>query len=188
MLVPYEDPDRSADERVRDLIARMTLAEKTELLCHAPIAATPDGGFVEESVGMMPTAPTTETLRDRHLRCFTLMTPVAAGPLARWHNRLQDLAARTRLGIPVLISSDPASFGQRQPAHRGRRRRLLALAGAARLRRDPRRGAGARVRPRHPRRVHRGRDQGYPARRFEQHVDHSPPCPPWSGSSSTGPP
>ncbi|WP_240323387.1 MULTISPECIES: glycoside hydrolase family 3 protein [Amycolatopsis] len=115
MLVPYKDPDRPVEERVRDLIGRMTLAEKTGLLCHAPVAVTPDGGFVEESAGIMPTAPTTESVRDKHLRCLTLMAPVAAGPLARWHNRLQDLAARSRLGIPVLISSDPRHSANDNP-------------------------------------------------------------------------
>ncbi|MBU4464623.1 MAG: glycoside hydrolase family 3 C-terminal domain-containing protein, partial [Actinobacteria bacterium] len=31
----------------------------------------------------------------------------SAGAMARWHNALQELAASTRLGIPVTISTDP---------------------------------------------------------------------------------
>ena len=36
-----------------------------------------------------------------------LMVPGDATLIARWHNRLQELAASTRLGIPVTISTDP---------------------------------------------------------------------------------
>ncbi len=34
VLDPYEDPRRPVDERVEDLVARMTLAEKAGLLFH----------------------------------------------------------------------------------------------------------------------------------------------------------
>ncbi|MEV6643763.1 glycoside hydrolase family 3 N-terminal domain-containing protein [Amycolatopsis sp. NPDC051371] len=114
-MFPYQDPARPADDRVRDLLARMTLPEKAGLLFHAPVAVTPDGGFVEEQAGPLPTAPTTEVLRDRHVRCLSLMAPVPAGPLARWHNEIQRLAAGSRLGIPVLVSSDPRHSANENP-------------------------------------------------------------------------
>jgi beta-glucosidase len=114
-MLPYQDPHRGVDDRVRDLTARMTLAEKAGLMCHAPVAAGPDGALVEEQTGPLPTAPTTHAVRDLHVRCLTLMAPVAAGPLARWHNRLQDLAAHSRLGIPVLVSSDPRHSANANP-------------------------------------------------------------------------
>ncbi|MBB5133362.1 beta-glucosidase [Thermocatellispora tengchongensis] len=115
VMAPYEDPRRPVPERVGDLLARMTLAEKAGLMCHAPVAVAPDGGLVEEPSGLLPAAPTTRAVRDLHLRCLALMAPVAAGPLARWHNRLQDLAARSRLGIPVLVSSDPRHSANDNP-------------------------------------------------------------------------
>ncbi|MFC4117265.1 glycoside hydrolase family 3 protein [Nonomuraea zeae] len=115
VMAPYEDPTRPIEQRVSDLISRMTPAEKAGLMCHAPVAARPDGGLAEESAGPLPTAPTTHAVRDLHLRCLALMAPVAAGPLARWHNRLQDLAAGSRLGIPVLVSSDPRHSANENP-------------------------------------------------------------------------
>ncbi|WP_326950563.1 glycoside hydrolase family 3 protein [Amycolatopsis sp. NBC_01307] len=115
VMAPYEDPRRPAEERVRDLLSRMTIAEKAGLLCHAPVSVTADGGLVDAPAGLLPTAPTTSVLRDGHVRCLSLMAPVAAGPLARWHNRVQDLAAHSRLGIPVLLSSDPRHSANENP-------------------------------------------------------------------------
>ncbi|MGK3201280.1 glycoside hydrolase family 3 protein [Amycolatopsis sp. MEPSY49] len=114
-MFPYQDPARPVGERVDDLLARMTLPEKAGLLFHAPVAVRPDGGFVEDPAGPLPTAPTTEVLRDNHLRCLSLMAPVSAGPLSRWHNEVQRLAARSRLGIPVLVSSDPRHSANDNP-------------------------------------------------------------------------
>lgn len=107
VMAVYEDPRRPVQERVEDLLHRMTIEEKVGLLFHAPIAAGPDGGVVDEPNGLMPTVPTTPTITDRHIRHFNLCSPVASGPLAAWHNRLQHIAAGTRLGLPVLLSTDP---------------------------------------------------------------------------------
>ncbi len=114
-MFPYQDPARPAGERVRDLLGRMTLPEKAGLLFHAPVAVTPEGEFVEEPAGPLPTAPTTEVVRDRHVRCLSLMAPVPAGSLSRWHNDVQRMAAGSRLGIPVLVSSDPRHSANENP-------------------------------------------------------------------------
>jgi len=107
VMAAYEDPRRPVDERVADLLSRMTIEEKVGLLFHAPIAAGPDGRVVDEPTGLMPTVPTTRAIAEQHIRHFNLCSPVASGPLAAWHNRLQDIAAGTRLGLPVLLSTDP---------------------------------------------------------------------------------
>ncbi|MET1074688.1 MAG: glycoside hydrolase family 3 N-terminal domain-containing protein [Umezawaea sp.] len=112
---PYQDAELPVADRVADLIGRMTLAEKAGLLFHAPVAVAPDGGLVDEPRTPLPTAPTTHVVHDLHLRCLTLMAPVSARPLARWHNRVQALAARSRLGIPVLVSSDPRHSANENP-------------------------------------------------------------------------
>lgn len=106
-MSPYEDPRLPADERAADLLSRMTVEEKAGLLFHAPLAVGQDGSLVERPSGLMPTAPTTSSITGHHIRHFNLASPVAAGPLARWQNRVQDLAASSRLGIPALISTDP---------------------------------------------------------------------------------
>ncbi|MEV8376057.1 glycoside hydrolase family 3 N-terminal domain-containing protein [Kribbella sp. NPDC056861] len=112
---PYQDPQLPVPERVADLLGRMTAAEKAGLLFHAPVGVGPNGEFAEQSSGPLPTAPTTAAIRDLNLRCVSLMAPVAACPLASWHNRLQELAAQTRLGIPILVSSDPRHSANHNP-------------------------------------------------------------------------
>ena len=57
--------------------------------------------------GPMNPMATSEAVITRHIRHFNLFRTPGPTLLAQWHNALQDMAARTRLGIPVLIASDP---------------------------------------------------------------------------------
>ena len=47
VLDPYEDSRRSIDERVADLLGRMTLEEKAGMLFHTMIGMNKDGSLVE---------------------------------------------------------------------------------------------------------------------------------------------
>jgi beta-glucosidase len=105
-LDPYEDPRRPVEERVDDLLAQMTLAEKAGLMFHPPIGIGPEGELLE---GPSPFGGegATRLVVDRHLNHFNIYSAPDARRLAGWHNSLQRLAETTRLGIPVTISSDP---------------------------------------------------------------------------------
>ena len=103
---PYEDPAAPIDIRIADLLGQMTLAEKAGLLFHTPIAVGSRGNLVE-SFHPLNAAPTSKLLQERHLRHFNILTAPEPRLLARWHNALQRAAERTRLGIPVTVSSDP---------------------------------------------------------------------------------
>ncbi|MDI2125674.1 glycoside hydrolase family 3 N-terminal domain-containing protein [Yinghuangia seranimata] len=96
-MEPYEDPRLPADERVADLLPRMTLAEKAALMCHGRLFTARHDTFPEECA-----APA-----DAGVSHFLLMTMPEPAVMARWNNHLQDQAAATRLGIPVTLSSDP---------------------------------------------------------------------------------
>jgi beta-glucosidase len=99
MVLPYQDAGLPADERVEDLLARMTVREKAALMFHPPITVPADGDDLADG-----SARLVEELGISHFDVRRLPSPRAA---ARWHNRLQERAAATRLGIPVTLSSKP---------------------------------------------------------------------------------
>lgn len=107
-LYPYNDSSLSTDERVADLLSRMTLEEKAGQLFHNMILPGPDGSLAEaNSANGFPA--TRELLEDKQMTHFNLIGPISDPRLvARWHNNLQQhVLDHTRLGIPVTLSSDP---------------------------------------------------------------------------------
>ena len=114
-LDPYEDPRRPIDERISDLLAQMTLEEKAGLMFHTMISMNPDGSLSEDG-GPFGGAPTSVMVREQHLTHFNVLFAAPPRQMAEWHNRLQQLAQQTRLGIPVTISSDPRHAFTTNPA------------------------------------------------------------------------
>jgi len=105
-LDDYEDRRAPLEERVEDLLGQMTLEEKAGLWFHS-IMGVGENGEVLDRPGPMAPMATSEAVITRHIRHFNLFRTPGPGLLAQWHNAVQDMAARTRLGIPVMISSDP---------------------------------------------------------------------------------
>ncbi|RJL24235.1 glycoside hydrolase family 3 protein [Bailinhaonella thermotolerans] len=106
-MLPYQDPSLPVEERVEDLLGRMTLEEKAGLMFHTMLAMNPDGTPVEDPAAQPGDVTTTEMVRGRLMSHFNLLGGGGARQLAEWHNHLQAMAAETRLGIPVTISTDP---------------------------------------------------------------------------------
>jgi len=105
VLDPYEDPRLPIEERVEDLLARMTLEEKAAQLFHQGLGVPDDGTVSDEPDGF--TQVSTLGLVGLGLTHFNIYWAPGPEVLAQWHNRVQEAAERTRLGIPVTISSDP---------------------------------------------------------------------------------
>lgn len=101
---PWLDTDLSVDERVQLLLDAMTIEEKAGLFFHTMIAI----GDLEEPNPVFATPSAREFLETKQMTHFNLLGAAPTGrEIAAWQNALQRLAATTRLGIPVTLSTDP---------------------------------------------------------------------------------
>ena len=114
-IFPYQDKTIPADERVADLLPRMALEEKAGLLFQQMIGMNQDGTLYEGG-GRFSLEPSTQLISGKLMNHFNLFGAADPVKIAEWHNRVQDLAAQTRLGIPVTISTDPRNGFVRNPA------------------------------------------------------------------------
>lgn len=115
-LAPYKNPDLTIEERVEDLLARMTVAEKAGMMFQTMVALGEDGKF-DPTVGAF-SGPSLNDMLNKHMTHFNLVGSANAEQVAKWHNELQKLAASKRLGIPVTLSTDPRhTFSDNPGAH-----------------------------------------------------------------------
>ncbi|MFF2952002.1 glycoside hydrolase family 3 protein [Kitasatospora sp. NPDC057965] len=105
-MEPYEDPRLSVEERVEDLLSRMTLEEKAaQMFC---------GRMLAGNQGPFPSGD--HLITERGLTAFGMTMVPDARSMAEWNNHVQDLAAASRLGIPVTLASDPRHGFTTNPA------------------------------------------------------------------------
>ena len=105
--LPYQDPAVSPEQRAEDLLSRMSLEDKAGQLFHSQIGMGP-GGALADADPAFGLPSTEEFVLGRRMTHFNLLGVVEDPRLvASWHNRLQDLAASTPLGIPITLSTDP---------------------------------------------------------------------------------
>ncbi|MDX6741570.1 glycoside hydrolase family 3 protein [Actinocorallia sp. A-T 12471] len=111
----YRDSTAPVEARVEDLLSRMTLEEKAGQMFHTILLMGPDGELWE---GESPFGhvSTDAFVSGKLMTHFNILQAAPPAQMAGWHNRLQELAARTRLGIPVTISSDPRHSFTDNPA------------------------------------------------------------------------
>ncbi len=114
-LDPYEDSRRPIEERVEDLLSRMSLEEKAGMMFHTMIGMNQDGTLLEGASEFGP-VQTSDLVARQSINHFNVYAVARPRQMAEWYNRLQELAARTRLGIPVTISSDPRHAFSANPA------------------------------------------------------------------------
>jgi len=135
-LDPYEDWRLAPAVRAADLTRRMTLAEKAGMMMHAANSGFfGAGGVVMHELAPLPPGalkppvntqgvpgfdradkPSPYTLIET-LNVRWMMTSPGGKPeeTARWANAVQDIAEKTRLGIPVMLTSDPIQTTNRLP-------------------------------------------------------------------------
>ena len=107
---PYEDPRLAHSERVDDLLQRMTLEEKVGTLLHgtlpgvgSPFGASPEGYDFDAIAG---------AINKQGITSFITRMALSPVVFAEQNNAVQELAAGSRLGIPVTISTDPRNHFQ----------------------------------------------------------------------------
>ena len=119
-LDPYEDSRLPVEARVENLLGQMTVAEKAGLMFHGMIVMKENGDLAERPDPGNPFSfmipINSELVIGRSMNHFNLMQMGSPRSTAIWHNNLQKLAGRTRLGIPVTISSDPRHGVSHNPA------------------------------------------------------------------------
>ena len=102
----YEDWRLTPEARARDLVSRMTLEEKAGTMMHGTARGV-------GPMAMAGVATTYDTAANRALidgaKVTSMITRLGGEPaaLAAQNNALQEIAERTRLGIPVTVSTDP---------------------------------------------------------------------------------
>ena len=103
----YEDHNISSSERAEDLLSKMTLEEKAGQMFHPPISL--QGGLISKIMNLASgKADSTESLiLEKHISHFNLYGSPNPLELAEKLNFLQSISEKTRLGIPLTISSDP---------------------------------------------------------------------------------
>src|SRR6266404_1759916 len=111
----YEDWRLSPEQRARDLVARMTLEEKAGAMMHGT-ARSVGGPMASAGMGGQYDTAAIRALIDS-VKVTNLITRLNTDPktLATQNNVLQAIAERTRLGIPVTISTDPRNHFQYLP-------------------------------------------------------------------------
>jgi beta-glucosidase len=125
-LDKYEDWRLPIDERINDLVSKMTLEEKVGFMIISQINMNrTEKGYTSDlvenddlvttdiftgkklAVPQINASGTTKGIMERHLRHFILRANAPAGIISEWSNKVQAVAESSRLGIPVIIASNP---------------------------------------------------------------------------------
>ena len=103
----YEDARVSIELRVNDVLSQMTIEEKVGLMFHPPFTVNPGIGMRIYEILIRGNQFTESHIIKKHINHFNLYGNPDPVKLAKRINQLQNYAARSRLGIPLTISSDP---------------------------------------------------------------------------------
>jgi len=123
-LDTYENINANIEDRVDDLVSKMTLEEKAGMMFISIIGFTSEGDPIDKpffstqpfDIMLTMMAPSSsEMIAKKKMNSFNIIHSYDANIMARFNNNLQKLAEKTRLGIPITIATDPRHGTQNNP-------------------------------------------------------------------------
>lgn len=120
----YEDVNADIEDRLDDIISQMTIEEKAGAMFINMIGMKPDGEpfdtpFKPESkidvMINMGLPMSSHMIAKQKMNSFNIINSHEADILATFNNKVQKLAERTRLGVPITIATDPRHGTENNP-------------------------------------------------------------------------
>ena len=103
----YEDHRLDARLRADDLLNKMEIEEKVGQMFHPPFTLKPDIWMLIYEIAIRGNKSTEAQILFDNISHFNLYGNPSPAELAKKINHFQEIASRSRLGIPITISSDP---------------------------------------------------------------------------------
>ncbi len=110
-LDTYEDSRATIEDRITDLISQMTIEEKAGAMFISMAAMNNDGSLSETQSAFNPISYIVEgnsaMVLGKNMNHLNTLQSTSPEAMVAWHNNIQKLAERTRLGIPITLATDP---------------------------------------------------------------------------------
>ena len=110
-LDAYEDYRISTEDRITNLMSQMTLEEKAGSMFITMAAMNSDGNLSETKSITNPISyiveGNTAMVLGKNMNHLNTLQSTSPEAMVTWHNNIQKLAERTRLGIPITLATDP---------------------------------------------------------------------------------
>ena len=103
----YEDHRLDSKLRSDDLLNKMTIEEKVGQMFHPPFTLKPDIWMLIYEIAIRGNKSTEAQILFDNISHFNLYGNPSPAELANKINHFQEIASRSRLGVPITISSDP---------------------------------------------------------------------------------
>ena len=107
LLDIYEDHRLDSKLRSDDLLNKMTIEEKVGQMFHPPFTLKPDIWMLIYEIAIRGNKSTEAQILFDNISHFNLYGNPSPAELANKINHFQEIASRSRLGVPITISSDP---------------------------------------------------------------------------------
>jgi beta-glucosidase len=110
-LDAYEDYRVNIEDRITNLIGQMSLEEKAGAMFITMAAMNSNGDLSETKSILNPISYIVEgnsaMVLGKNMNHLNTLQSTSPEAMVVWHNNIQKLAERTRLGIPITVATDP---------------------------------------------------------------------------------